>query len=73
MNAGDTIIISTHTIGFYPPASRTGGDIMVRSSRGWKVPSQYSGTIDNNYATRTVDDSLPLMSKEIEDLIRRRM
>lgn len=73
MNLGDNIIITTHTIGFHKESSRTDGAVMVKSERGWSVPSEYSGTSNNNYVTRAVDASLPMLSTEIEKLVKRKI
>ena len=65
LEAGDNIIITTHDVQFNPKYSRTGVDIMVRSNQGWRVPPEYSGTINNNYVTRAIDAMFP----ELEQLI----
>lgn len=54
---GDTTIVKDYDFELGPsPYSRTGGGIM-RPSGGskWSVPSQFSGTVDNNWITRSVD------------------
>jgi hypothetical protein len=48
-------------------ASRTGFAIMTPSNRSWKVPSQYSGTISDNWITRAIDDASP----QIQDVLDR--
>lgn len=37
--------------------SRTGFAVMRESSKSWKVPSQFSGTLNNNWITRAIDDN----------------
>jgi hypothetical protein len=37
--------------------SRTGMALMQESNKSWKVPSQYAGTINNNWITRAIDDN----------------
>jgi hypothetical protein len=37
--------------------SRTGMALMKESNKSWKVPSQYAGTISNNWITRAIDDN----------------
>ena len=37
--------------------SRTGMALMQESNKSWKVPSQYAGTISNNWITRAIDDN----------------
>lgn len=36
-------------------SSRTGYALMKPSNRSWKVPSEFSGTINNNWITRAID------------------
>jgi len=52
---GDTTIVKDYEFELGPsPYSRTGGGIMRMGGR-WQVPSQYSGTIANNWITRSID------------------
>lgn len=52
---GDKTIIKDYHVIYGPnPASRTGDAIMVKKGR-WKVPSEFSGTINNNWITRALD------------------
>lgn len=52
---GDKTIIRDYHVVYGPnPASRTGGAIMVKKQR-WKVPSEFSGTITDNWITRALD------------------
>lgn len=53
---GDRIIITDYEIAFGRyTQSRSGGAIMKRASGGiWRVPSQYSGTVRNNWLTRAI-------------------
>lgn len=37
--------------------SRTGNAIMRQSSRSWKVPSEFAGTIGDNWITRAIDNA----------------
>ena len=65
--AGDKSIIKDYTVVYGPNRrSRTGLAIM-RSSSGsrWKVPSEFSGTINNNWITRAIDS----VSDDIESII----
>lgn len=58
--AGDkTIIRDYNFILGDNPRSRTGGGIMRYSPKSgkWKVPSEFSGTITNNWITRAIDRS----------------
>ena len=42
------------------PSSRTGLGIMRTSNRGWSVPSEFSGTKDNNWITRALIEAGPV-------------
>lgn len=37
--------------------SRTGNAVMRQSSKSWKVPSQYAGTMRDNWITRAIDSA----------------
>lgn len=54
---GDKTIIKEYEVEIKPsPRSRTGGAVMKRKkSAKWKVPSEFSGTINNNWITRAID------------------
>ena len=55
---GDSTIISGYEfkIGGKNAKSRTGGGIMSAAVSGsWRVPPDYSGTMDNNWLTRAID------------------
>lgn len=57
LSAGSKIIIKVFQIEYSFGAghrSRSGKAIMVRG-KGWRVPSEYAGTISNNWITRTFD------------------
>ena len=47
--------------------SRTGYAVMVPSKDSWKVPDEFSGTIDNNWITRAISNS----QEEIQNLLNR--
>ena len=66
--AGDKTIIKDYNVVYGPnKRSRTGLAIM-RSQSGakWKVPSEFSGTIDNNWITRSIDSVSDLIETTIE-------
>lgn len=51
------------------PYSRSGDAIMVSSSKNWRVPPEFAGTVTDNWTTRalsTIDDEI---SKIIQDTI----
>jgi hypothetical protein len=50
---GNKFIISEHVIHLRGGAGRSGGAIMVKNTASaWRVPSQYSGVMTNNWLTR---------------------
>lgn len=52
---GDTTITKEYRFELgSSPYSRTGGGIMKKGGR-WQVPSQFSGTVSNNWITRSID------------------
>lgn len=63
---GNKTIIKDYTVELGAnPRSRTNMAIMKGTVSGkWSVPPQYSGTLDNNWITRSID----LVSSEIENL-----
>jgi hypothetical protein len=54
---GDKTIVKEYEVEIKPsPRSRTGGAVMKRKkSAKWKVPSEFSGTVNNNWITRSID------------------
>ncbi len=57
LKAGDGIVIGDYTaVLIETPLSRTGHAIMKKSSRGFRVPPEYAGTINNNWLTRALED-----------------
>ena len=53
---GDSIIIGDyHFRRVNSPRSRTGGGLMIKGGT-WSVPSEFSGTIKNNFITRAIQD-----------------
>lgn len=56
---GDQVIIKDYNVILGSnPRSRTGMAIMSGSVSGkWSVPSEYSGTINNNWITRAIDNA----------------
>lgn len=68
LTEGDSIIITSHEFIFGSnPASRTGLGIMRQSSRGWRVPPEFAGSINNNWITRAIDAS----NAQINDIMRK--
>lgn len=53
---GNKTIVSNQEVIISPNRfSRTGNAIMRNSSKSWKVPSQFAGTISDNWITRAID------------------
>jgi hypothetical protein len=50
--------------------SRTGMAVMKKSTKFWKVPSEYSGTERNNWITRAIDSAQDQIQQEIEKAIK---
>lgn len=67
---GNVPLVSNHQVIMGPSSrSRTGYAIMRKSSQNWKVPSQFSGTLSDNWITRALENS----SDEIDALIEKAM
>tara|TARA_R110002020_G_scaffold201645_3_gene404387 strand:+ start:128 stop:775 length:648 start_codon:yes stop_codon:yes gene_type:complete len=62
---GNSVVIKGYQ--FIPKsAGRTGLGIMAKSSRGnWSVQQRYSGTTDNNFVTRALEDKIEEVIDEI--------
>lgn len=55
---GNKTIVKNQQVVLSPSKfSRTGLALMRESNKSWKVPSQYAGTISNNWITRAIDDN----------------
>jgi hypothetical protein len=56
---GDKLLVPAFTVKrgiFKSPPSRTGYGIMVpTNNEGWRVPSEFKGTIDENFVTRAIN------------------
>ena len=66
LTLGDTIILREYEVRLgFQPGSRTGLATMVTGVRGWKVPTQFSGTVGDNFLTRALDG----LDTHIEDII----
>ena len=70
LRLGDRIIVLEHRIEYRPGPSRTDSYVMVPApAHGWKVPSEYSGVVGNNFITRSADAVAP----QIGDFIGRKL
>lgn len=68
LTQGDSVIISSYHIDFSKPreSSRTGSAIML--PRGsWRVPSEFSGTIEDNWITRAINKVSGNILRVIQD------
>lgn len=66
---GDRIMVLDHRfLGIDTKYSRTGRGIMVKPG-SWKVPAEYSGTIDDNWLTRAVLSKVPEMGDAVAKAI----
>jgi hypothetical protein len=68
---GNAPIVRQYRVQIGPSrASRTGMAIMKEANTNWKVPSEYSGTVSNNWTTRAIDrienDISGILQNEIE-------
>lgn len=69
--AGDKTIITDYDILVGPnPRSRTGQAIMkISSGKKWKVPSNFSGTLNSNWITRAIDSNASNIEQEIQNIL----
>ena len=67
---GDRLIISDYSLRYVPAASRSHSYIMIEEhGEFWKVPSEFAGTIKNNWITRALDEK----TKHISQIIASRL
>lgn len=68
---GSSTIVKDYEVYFGPNArSRTGFAIMSPSNAsGWNVPSEYAGTLENNWITRAIDSAKPEVQKLLEQAL----
>jgi hypothetical protein len=65
---GDKIIIRDYVFSANNPKSRTGlGVMMHRRGKNWRVPPEFSGTINNNFVTRALLDIDKIIDTIIEE------
>lgn len=63
---GNKTIVKKQEVVFGPNKfSRTGYALMKDSSKSWRVPSEFAGTISNNWITRAIDNA----ENQINELI----
>lgn len=67
---GTKTIISDYEVLFgQNRASRTGFAIMTPSNNSWRVPSNYAGTIGDNWITRAIDSASPQIQNILDNAI----
>jgi len=54
LEGSNTIVFDYNFTPFLTAYSRTGGGIMIKSRRGWKVPARAAGTATDNFITRAL-------------------
>lgn len=68
---GNEIIVYNYDVKIGPnPRSRTGNAIMVQSNRNWRVPTEFVGTITNNWTTRAIKAAEPFIITAIEQALK---
>lgn len=67
LKEGSAVIVSQYDFVPNPKGSRTGLGIMIKSRGGWKIPSQFVGTEENNFATR----ALAGIAEDVDAVVRR--
>lgn len=71
---GDKVVISEHDVNFLVGLGRSGGAIMVKSNAtGWRVPSEFSGTTNDNWITREIKRNIELYVRIINNTISRKL
>jgi hypothetical protein len=64
---GNKTIIKNQNVVLGPSrSSRTGFALMRESPTSWKVPSEYAGTITDNWITRALDNGQDSINEAIE-------
>lgn len=65
---GNKVIVKKQDVFLGPnKSSRTGFAVMRQSSKSWKVPSEFAGTINNNWITRALDSAESKIQAIIEE------
>jgi hypothetical protein len=74
LTEGDKIIINDFEVEFKAGAGRSGlAHMMENSGQYWKVPTNFSGTIEDNWITREVNKNFFVYRRIIEKLFKRRL
>lgn len=69
---GTKPIVDNHRVLFTNKSSRsrTGGAIMVGSTRSWSVPPQHAGTMEDNWITREIDKNQDVIEQFLKDILK---
>lgn len=63
---GGKILVRNYEVKMGPnPRSRTDMAVMIESNKNWRVPSEFAGTIKNNWPVRAIDG----MEKQIKKIV----
>ena len=66
LEGNKTIIKNQQVIVGSSKFSRTGLALMRESNQSWKVPSQFAGSISNNWITRAIDDNQNIINNFLQ-------
>lgn len=68
------LIFNYEYVDVVDPDSRSGKGLMIRNeNENWKVPSEYSGTRNSNWITRTLEDNIDFVKAEYLKIINNHM
>lgn len=71
LRGNDSVVVGYSYFPEISPRSRTGLGLMVKSGNSaiFRVPSEYAGTVDNNWITRGIDEALPKIQAYINQMV----
>lgn len=67
---GGSVIIADYSVKFKQGTGRTGGGTMKQTG-SWSVPSQFSGTLGDNFITRAIESIQDQLEKDVIDILDR--
>lgn len=67
---GNKLLIADYSIVFKPGEGRSGAIMIYDEDGFWKVPSDASGTINNNWLTRVLFENLTLILNQMAQIIK---
>ncbi len=68
---GETVLADYFYLGKQTDSSRTGTGIMIKSRKGFRVPSEFAGTHNDNWITRALDTTEAPIAKVIQTELER--